>query len=412
MQKRRVVITGLGALSALGSRLDETWDGLVAGKSGVSRIERFDTSDFAVHIGAEIKDFDPTKWMTPKEARGYDRFAQYGVAAAVECIEDSGIDFSKDDPYRVGVIIGTGIGGITEIEEQHTKLINRGPGRVSPFLVPKMMGNAVSGVISIRYGLQGINYVSMSACAAGSNAIGAALRTIQYGDADIVVTGGAEAAMGPLGLAGFCAARALSKRDDDPTLASRPFDKNRDGFVMSEGAGILLFEEYEHAKARDAKIYAEVVGCGMTGDAHHITAPHPNGIGAAKAMELTLADAGITPEQVDYVNAHGTSTELNDKIETAAIKSVFGDHAGKLAVSSTKSMIGHMLGASGGFELVVSALTIDRGTIHPTINQETPDPECDLDYVPNSAREAKVNYLISNSFGFGGHDACVALGRV
>ncbi len=412
MQKRRVVITGVGVACSLGFRKDDVWDRLVAGTSGVSTIENFDTTDFAVHIGAEIKNFDPTQWMTPREAKGYDRFSQFGVAAAEECVQDSGIDFSKVDPYRVGVLIGTGIGGITEIETQHEKLVTRGPSRVSPFLVPKMMGNAVSGVISMRYGLQGINYVAMSACASGSNAIGAALRTIQFGDADVVVTGGSEAALGPLGLAGFCSARALSRRNDDPTKASRPFDKDRDGFVMSEGAGILMFEEYEHAKARGAHIYCEVCGSGMSGDAHHITAPHPEGVGAAKAMELALADGGIPIDEVDYVNAHGTSTELNDKIETSAIKRVFGDRAKKLAVSSTKSMIGHMLGASGGFESVAVALTIDRGVVHPTINYETPDPDCDLDYVPNTAREMPVRYAISNSFGFGGHNACIAFGKV
>jgi len=412
MQKRRVVITGLGAICSLGSRVSEIWKSLVAGKSGISTIERFDTSDFPVHIGSEVADFDPTKWMTPREARSLDRFTQLGVAAAVECVTDSGVALDEEDPYRVGVILGSGIGGISEIEAQHAKLIQRGPGRVSPFLVPKMMGNAVSGVISIRYGLKGINYVAVSACASGLNGIAAALRTIQYGDADLVVTGGSEAALGPLGLAGFCSARALSRRNDDPERASRPFDRERDGFVMSEGAGVLLLEEYEHARKRDAKIYAEVAGCGNTGDAHHITAPHPEGSGAAKAMELALQDGGIDPDEVEYVNAHGTSTELNDKIETAAIKSVFGDRARKLAVSSTKSMIGHMLGASGGFETVVTALSVHEGTLHPTINQEVPDPECDLDYVPNTAREATVRCAITNSFGFGGHNACIALRAV
>ncbi len=412
MSRRRVVITGLGVVSSLGNRIDEVWEKLVAGQSGVSTIENFDTSEFAVHIGAEIKGFEPTEWMSPKEAKGYDRFTQFGVAAAAECVKDSGLDLSNEDPYRAGVIVGSGIGGISEIETQHQKLLNRGPSRVSPFLVPKMMGNAVSGVISIRHGFQGINFVPVSACASGSNAVGSALRAIQYGDADIILTGGSEAAMTPIGLAGFCSARALSKRNEDPTRASRPFDKDRDGFVMSEGAGMLMFEEYEHAKARNANIYAEVLGCGMTGDAHHITAPHPAGAGATRAMQMTLEDAKIDAEQVDYVNAHGTSTELNDKIETAAIKAVFGDHARKLAISSTKSMLGHMLGASGGLELVVAAMSVQKGVMHPTINYETPDPDCDLDYVPNEAREQTIRAAISNSFGFGGHNACVAIGKV
>jgi len=412
MHKRRVVITGLGVVSALGCEVERVWENLLAGKSGVSNIEGFDASAFDVRIASEVKGFDPTKWMSAKEARSNDRFTQFGVAAAAEAVQDSGIEFDKEDPFRAGVVLGTGIGGIAEIETQYRKLLERGPSRVSPFLVPKMMANCVAGVISIRWGLRGVNYVGVSACASGTNSIGAALRTIQNADADIVITGGSEAAVTPLGLAGFCSARALSTRNDDPTRASRPFDRERDGFVMGEGAGVLVFEEMEHARKRGARIYAEVLGCGMTGDAYHITAPHPEGHGAAMAMEVALRDAGIGPEGVDYVNAHGTSTELNDKIETSAMKTVFKDHAKKLAISSTKSMVGHYLGASGGIELVATALTIHTGKIHPTINYEHPDPDCDLDYVPNAARECKVGIAMSNSFGFGGHNACIVLGKL
>jgi len=412
MQKRRVVITGMGAASSLGFEVDGVWKRLLAGESGVSTIENFDTSEFPVHFGAEIKNFEPTRWMTPKEARGYDRFTQFGVVAAEECLRDSGLDLSTVDPFRVATILGSGIGGITEIEEQHKKLLERGPSRVSPFLVPKMMGNAVSGVIALRHGLRGINYVAVSACASASNAVASALRTIQFDEADVVVTGGSEAALGPLGLAGFSSARALSRRNDDPQAASRPFDRDRDGFVMSEGAAVLLLEEMESAKKRGARIYAEVLGCGMTCDAHHITAPHPEGLGASRAMESALKDGGVSPERVGYINAHGTSTDLNDKIETAAIKSVFGDHATRLAISSTKSMIGHMLGASGGFGLIASAMSVHQGQVHPTINLENPDPECDLDYVPREAREVEIDAALTNSFGFGGHNVSIVIARV
>ncbi len=410
MTRRRVVITGMGTVNSLGSEVPEFWRALCAGKSGISQIELFDTSDFKVHFGGEVKNFNPETVIDAKTARRLDRFAQFGQVAAISAMKDSGLDLSKEDPFRCGVIIGSGIGGLMEFEEQHGRYYKGGPGKISPFVIPKMIANGASGNISIHFGLKGPNTAVATACASGANAIGDALRAIQWDYADVMVTGGAEAAMTPMGLGGFISARALSTRNDDPQRASRPFDKDRDGFVLSEGAGVVVIEELEHAQRRGATIMAEILGCGCTADAHNITAPHPEGEGAARAMQLALQDARLNPEDIQYINAHGTSTELGDEAETRAIKQVFGPHARKLAISSTKSMLGHLLGASGGVELIACALTIRQGVIHPTINYDTPDPACDLDYVPNNARETRVRRAISNSFGFGGHNCCLVIG--
>jgi 3-oxoacyl-[acyl-carrier-protein] synthase II len=410
MTRRRVVITGMGTVNSLGSEVPEFWRALCAGKSGISQIELFDTSDFKVHFGGEVKNFNPETVIDAKTARRLDRFAQFGQVAAISAMKDSGLDLSKEDPFRCGVIIGSGIGGLMEFEEQHGRYYKGGPGKISPFVIPKMIANGASGNISIHFGLKGPNTAVATACASGANAIGDALRAIQWDYADVMVTGGAEAAMTPMGLGGFISARALSTRNDDPQRASRPFDKDRDGFVLSEGAGVLVIEELEHAQRRGATIMGEILGCGCTADAHNITAPHPEGEGAARAMQLALQDARLNPEDIQYINAHGTSTELGDEAETRAIKQVFGPHARKLAISSTKSMLGHLLGASGGVELIACALTIRQGVIHPTINYDTPDPACDLDYVPNTARETRVRRAISNSFGFGGHNCCLVIG--
>jgi len=414
MNRRRVVITGLGCVTALGESADELFTALCAGKSGISTIESFDVSEFPVKFGGEIKNFDVTKYIDQRESKRMDRFTQFAVAAAVQAVNDSGLDFSKEDAFRAGALIGTGIGGINEIEEQHIRLLNKGPRKVSPFCVPKLMGNAASGNIAIRYGLKGPNICVVSACASGSHAIGEAFCNIIAGRSDIMVTGGTEAALTPVGLASFCAARSLSTRNDNPAAASRPFDRDRDGFVLSEGAGIVVLEEQSHAKKRGAKIYAELLGYAATDDGHHITAPLPNGEGAAKTMELALADAGVEKERIDYINAHGTGTELNDLAESAAIKTVFGDYAYKLPVSSTKSSLGHSLGATGAVELIVCVKTINESAIAPTINLDNQDERCDLnmDYVPLQARQAKVNVAMSNSLGFGGHNACLVVGRV
>lgn len=412
MTRRRVVITGMGTVNSLGSEVAEFWRALCAGQSGVGRIELFDTSDFKVHFGGEVKNFNPEVLLDAKTARRLDRFAQFGQIAAISAVKDSGLDLSKENPYRCGVIIGSGIGGLMEFEEQHGRYYKGGPSRISPFVIPKMIANGASGNISIHFGLKGPNTAVATACASGANAMGDALRTIQWDYADVMVTGGAEAAMTPMGLGGFISARALSTRNEDPQRASRPFDKDRDGFVLSEGAGVMVFEELERAKSRGATILAEVLGCGCTADAYNITAPHPEGEGAARAMELALQDARLNPEDIQYINAHGTSTELGDEAETRAIKKVFGAHARRLAVSSTKSMLGHLLGASGGVELIATVLTIRQSLIHPTINYETPDPACDLDYVPNTARETRVKRAISNSFGFGGHNCCLVIGAL
>jgi 3-oxoacyl-[acyl-carrier-protein] synthase II len=409
---RRVVITGLGTVNPLAGGVAGYWQGLLAGKSGISNIEQFDTTAFKVRFGGEVKRFAPEDILDPKQTRHLDRFAQFALVAALEAVKDSGLTFDREDPFRSGVIIGSGIGGLNEFEEQHTVYTTRGPGRISPFVIPKMIANSAAGTISIKFGLCGPNTVLSTACASAAHAIGDALRTIQLDQADVMITGGSEAAITPMGLGGFIAARALSSRNDDPAHASRPFDRDRDGFVLSEGAGILVLEEYDHAKKRGANIYAEVLGCGSTADAHHITAPHPEGAGAAMAMKMALRDAKLNPTDVQYINAHGTSTELGDAAETMAVKKVFGDHARKLAMSSTKSMIGHLLGASGGVELIATALIIKHGVIHPTINYVTPDPACDLDYVPNTPRESRVKRAISNSFGFGGHNCTLAVGAL
>ena len=409
---RRVVITGLGTVNSLSNDIPTFWDYLCAGRSGVSLIEQFDTSAFKVHFGGEVKNFVPENHLEGKVAKRLDRFSQFALVAAISAVKDAGIDFSQGDPFRYGVIIGSGIGGLNEFEEQYTRHTQQGPDRISPFVIPKMIANSAAGNVSIHFNLMGHNTVISTACASAAHALGDALHSIRGGFADAIVAGGSEAAITPMGLGGFIAARAVSHRNNDPATASRPFDKDRDGFVLSEGAGIVVLEEYEHARKRGANIYAEILGCGNTADAYHITAPHPEGVGASKAVQFALADAKLNPDQIDYVNAHGTSTQLGDEAETKALKIVFKDHAKKIAVSSTKSMIGHTLGASGGIELIACALSIKHGVVHPTINFHTPDPKCDLDYVPNSARQMKVRYVVSNSFGFGGHNCCLALGAV
>ena len=407
--KRRVVITGLGAVTPAGTGIDRFWRSLTGGVSGVDLIKKFDPDEFGipVKIAAEVKDFDPLDFMDKKEASRLSPFIQYAVGAVHEALEDSGILEEGFDPYRAGVIIGTGIGGLKDIEDQHAVLTAKGGRRVSPFFIPYGISNMAAGYVAIRWGLKGPNYCVVSACATGNHAIGDAFRLIQCGDIDIAVAGGTEAAVTPLGVAGFAVMKALSTRNDEPQRASRPFDRQRDGFVMGEGAGILVLEEYERAKARGARIYGEIIGYGATDDAYHITAPHECGEGAYECMKSALEDAGIRPEEVDYINAHGTSTPLNDKVETMAIKELFGDHAYRLKISSNKSMVGHMLGAAGAVEAVATLKTLETGIIPPTINLEDPDPECDLDYVPNSAVKSEVKVALSNSFGFGGTNACL-----
>ena len=414
MSKRRVVITGLGCVTALGETVDGFFGALCQGKSGITVIESFDTSAYPVHFGGEIKQFNPGNYMDVRDARRMDRFSQFALAAAKQAIEESGLDFAAEDPYRVGAIVATGIGGIKEIEEQHIVLLTKAPMRLSPFTVPRLMANAAAGNIAIRYGLRGPNFCVASACASSNHAIGEAFCNIVSGRSDIMITGGTEAALTPVGLASFCVARSLSTRNDNPTAASRPFDKDRDGFVLAEGAGIIILEEYEHAKKRGAPIYVEMLGYAATDDGHHITAPLPDGAGAAKAMELALADARLPATKVDYINAHGTGTELNDIAETSAIKSVFGEHAYKLLVSSTKSTHGHLLGASGAVELIVCTEVIKKAIVPPTINLDNVDERCDakIDFVPLKPREKKINIAMSNSFGFGGHNACLVIGKI
>jgi 3-oxoacyl-[acyl-carrier-protein] synthase II len=409
---RRVVITGMGTVNPLALDVRGYWEGLCAGRSGIAPIRQIDTTAFKVKFGGEVKEFEPESYLDSKTARRMDRFSQFALVAAIAAAADSGLDFGKEDPFRCGCIFGSGIGGLNEFEDQHGKYLSAGPGKISPFVIPKMIANAASGNISIHLGLCGPNTAISTACASAAHAIGDALRAIQWDHADIMVTGGSEAAITPMGLGGFIAARALSSRNDNPAAASRPFDKDRDGFVLSEGAGVLVLEELEHARRRGARAYAEVLGCGSSADAHHITAPHPCGTGAARAMQAALRDARLNPGDIQYINAHGTSTERGDEAETLAIKQVFGDHARRLAISSTKSMVGHLLGASGGVELIATALAIRHSVIHPTINYETPDPKCDLDYVPNRAREMRVRRAISNSFGFGGHNCCLVIGAM
>jgi 3-oxoacyl-[acyl-carrier-protein] synthase II len=414
MSKRRAVITGLGCITALGETVEAFFKALCEGKSGISAIESFDTTAYPVHFGGEIKQYDPAKYIDFREAKRMDRFSQFAVSAAKQAVAESGLDFTKEAPYRMGSIVATGIGGIKEIEEQHTILLKKAPMRISPFTVPRLMANAAAGNIAIQYGLRGPNFCVSSACASSNHAIGEAFCNITSGRSDVMITGGTEAALTPVGLASFCAARSLSLRNDNPTAASRPFDKDRDGFVLAEGAGILILEEYEHAKKRGAKIYAELLGYAATDDGHHITAPLPDGAGAAKAMELALANAQISSDKVDYVNAHGTGTELNDIAEASGIKSVLGPQAYKASVSSTKSAHGHMLGASGAVELIVCAKVITEGIIPPTINLDNVDERCDtkMDYVPLKAKQKKVSVAMSNSFGFGGHNACLVIGKV
>ena len=405
---RRVVVTGMSVITALGSEINEFWERLCAGKSGVGRLGRFDCSDFKVNFGGEVKDFRPEEHFDSKEAKRLDRFSQFALAAAQKAIRQSGIDFKAvHDPYRCGVIIGSGIGGLNEIEEQHAKLFDRGPSRVSPFMIPKLMVNAASGNISVQFGLKGPSSAVATACASASNAIGDAFRLIQHDVADVLVAGGSEAAITPMGLSGFARMGALSTRNDSPESASRPFDRDRDGFVLAEGAGVVVLEEFEHAQ-----IFGEVLGYGMSSDGSHMTAPDPEGAGAARAMSLSLKDARLSVAEIEYINAHGTSTPLGDKAETNAIKRVFEAESKRVCVSSTKSQLGHLLGASGGVEFVVAVLSLLHQVIPPTINLENPDPDCDLDYVPNKAREVRINRVMSNSFGFGGHNACLVVGRV
>jgi len=399
----RVVVTGVGVITPLGNTVEKFWNSLINGESGIDTVTKFDVSEFPTKVAAEVKDFEPTLYIDKKEARRMDRFIQFAVASAKLALEDSQIDLSKVDLNRFGVIYGTGIGGIETFENQLKIMHEKGPGKVSPFFIPMMIANMAAGQIAITFGLKGINETIVNACASSTNAIGEAFKAIQRGDADLIVTGGTEAAITPMSFAGFCAMKAMST-NEDPKKASRPFDLNRDGFVMGEGSASLILESLEHAQKRGAKIYAEIIGYGATDDAYHITAPAPEGEGAARAMEAALKDGKVSFDMIDYINAHGTSTEYNDKFETMAIKKVFKDHAYKLYVSSIKSMVGHLLGAAGAIEAVATVLTIKNGIIPPTINYETPDPECDLNYVPNEAIEKEVNYAISNSFGFGGHN--------
>ncbi len=417
MNSRRVVVTGIGAVSSIGNSVDAMWESLLAGKSGIGPVTKFDASAYRTRIAGEVRDLDVSKYMTEKEARRLDDFCLYAIAAGDEAMKDAGLgidlrDGSLADPNRVGVCVGSGIGGMRTMEEQCMKLLQQGPSKVSPFLIPMMIIDMASGSLSMRYGAKGPNHAVVSACSTASHSIGESYWMVKRGDADIMITGGAEASVSRLGFAGFCSMKALSQRNDDPTRASRPFDKDRDGFVMSEGAGILILEEYEHAKARGAKIYAEVVGYGATGDAYHITSPAPGGEGGARALTMALKNAGLNPEDVDYINAHGTSTSLNDKFETAAIKTAFGEYAYKLAMSSTKGCMGHSLGAAGGLETIVCIKTLQTGVIPPTINYETPDPECDLDCTPNTPRERKVDVALNTNLGFGGHNAVIIVKKI
>lgn len=408
MEKRRVVITGMGVVSPVGSSVEKFWSNLIAGKSGISMIEYFDTKEFDVKIAGQVKDFNVDDYFNVKEARKLARFIQFAVAASREAANQAVLDMEKIDAKRFGVLIGSGIGSMNTMETEHKKLLERGPKRVSPFLIPRLIINEAAGQVSIDLGAKNCALCVATACATGTNAIGDAFRILQYGDADIMIAGGTESATTPLSVAGFAALKALSTRNDEPEKASRPFDKDRDGFIMGEGCGLLVMETLEHAQARGAKIIAEMVGYGRTSDAFHITAPHPEGEGGADAMRFALKDAGLKPEDVSYINAHGTSTPLNDKTETKAIKDALGEEiARKVAISSTKSMTGHLLGAAGGVEAVASIMAIKESIVPPTINQETPDPECDLDYVPNIARKINVNIAMSNSLGFGGHNATI-----
>ncbi len=417
--KRRVVVTGIGAVTSLGLKVEELWQRVLRGESGIGPITLFDTrgadmtgQSFKVHFAGEIRDWPPPGYITTKDEKRIDRFAQFALIAGIDAVKDSGIDFKREEPFRCGVIIGSGVGGITEMEEQLIRLVAKGPDRISAFCIPKLMVNAASGHVSIQYGLRGMNTAVATACASAANAIGDAMSAIRHNVADVMITGGSEAAITRMGIAGFSNMKALSERNDAPQKASRPFDADRNGFVLAEGAGILVLEELEHARQRGARIYAELVGYGASADGGHITQPDEEGTGAAKAMELAFRDAEMEPAAVGYINAHGTSTPLGDAAETYAIKRIFGDHASKVSVSSTKSQLGHLLGASGGVELILSILALRDGVIPPTINLDTPDPKCDLDYTPNQPRERRCQVAMSNSFGFGGHNASLIVSRV
>lgn len=412
MSRRRVVVTGLGIVSPVGNNVDEAWGNLVAGHSGIARITRFDASAFSVQIAGEVKNFDLGKYLAPKDARRMDTFIHYGLAAAIDAFKDSGLEVTDANRERIGVNIGSGIGGLPMIEATHKNYLENGPRKISPFFIPGTIINMISGHLSIMYGLQGPNVAMVTACSTGTHSVGEAGRMIEYGDADVMIAGGAESCICPLAVGGFAAARALSTRNDDPTTASRPWDKGRDGFILGEGAGVLVLEAYEHAKARGARIYCELIGYGKSADANHMTAPAEDGSGAARCMNNAFKNAGINPDQVDYINAHGTSTPLGDLAETKAMKLALGAHARRVMVSSSKSMTGHLLGAAGGVEAVFSALAVANQRVPPTINLNEPDEACDLDYVPNTARAAKVNVAISNSFGFGGTNGTIIFGKV
>jgi 3-oxoacyl-[acyl-carrier-protein] synthase II len=414
MADRRVVLTGLGTVNPLANSMPEFWDALLACKSGIARVTRFDPSEFGSHIGGEVKNWDSARpdCIDVRDWRHMDLFTQYAVVSAIEAIADSGLDFNKADPDRCGVVVGSGIGGLMEIETQHIRMLEKGPGRISPFTVPKMMVNAAAGHIALLHGLRGPNFSVVTACASAAHSIGESFRIIQRGEADIMLTGGSEVGVTKVGLASFSALKGLSTRNDEPEKASRPWDRDRDGFLLSEGAGVIVLEELEHAKARGADVYAELIGYGASCDAYHITAPDPDGNGAILAVTRALSDAEVNTDDVDYINAHGTSTQLGDLAETRGIKRVFGDHAYELLVSSTKSATGHLLGASGGIEIIASALTIKKGVVPPTLNLDNPDDDCDLDYVPHTPREKQVDVVLSNSFGFGGHNGCLLLRRL
>ncbi|WP_338849986.1 beta-ketoacyl-ACP synthase II [Massilia sp. W12] len=412
MSDRRVVVTGLGCISPVGNTVADTWQALLAGKSGIDKITQFDASAFACQIAGEVKGFNIEDYLPAKEARHMDRFIHFGMAASIQAVQDSGLEVTDANADRIGVLVGSGIGGLPMIEETHQEMTKRGPRRISPFFVPASIINMISGNLSIKYGLRGPNMAIVSACTTGLHSIGVAARMIQCGDADAMLAGGSESTVSPLGVGGFAAARALTQRNDDPATASRPWDKDRDGFVLGEGAGVMMLEEYEHAKARGARIYAEVTGFGMSSDAYHMTSPLEDGSGARKCMLAALANAGLAADQIDYVNAHGTSTPLGDAAETVAIKGALGSHAGKVVVSSTKSMTGHLLGGAGGLESVVTALAIYHQIAPPTINIFNQDPACDLDYCANQAREMQIRYALKNSFGFGGTNGSLVFGRV
>jgi 3-oxoacyl-[acyl-carrier-protein] synthase II len=410
--KVRAVVTGLGVVSPIGNSVEEAWESMLAGRSGVGQVTRFDTTNYTTKIAGEVKNFDPAAFIDKKELRRMDLAEQYALVASELAIRNSGLDLTQVDLERAGVVIGSGIGGISTFEAQHSTLVTSGPGRVSPFFIPMMIIDMCAGLVSMRFGFKGPNYATVSACASSAHAIADAFRVVQRGEADIMIAGGAEATITQTSMAGFCQARAMSTRNDAPEKASRPFDKGRDGFVMGEGSAIIIIESLEHAQKRGARIYGEVMGAGMTADAYHMTAPHPDGEGAARAMKLAIKDSGITPGQVSYINTHGTATDLGDIAETRAIKTVLGEHAYKVPCNSTKSLSGHLLGAAGAIELVACLKSIETGWLHPTINLDDPDPECDLDYVPNQKRQHDVKFAVSNSFGFGGHNVSLVVGKL